>query len=338
MASSEKRTIAIVGATGTQGFSVARTFSGLPQWHVRALTRNTASEKATELSKLGAELVQADLNDQASLETAFAGVHAIFLNTDFWMPYRKILAEGKDPVTSAKEAFEIELNHGKNAAIAATQIPTLERVVYSALGPMKAASGGKYPDSHHWETKASIVDYIQAELPELAKKTSYIYIGAYITNPFLYPKFNEDKKQFFYEIPGGKHLRLPIINTAESTGPFVRTLVEDEDPQTKLMAYDDYRNVGEVAQLFSKALQKEVNVHNVGMQELHEKTGAPLEILGGPAFLSEYSYCAGISQVIEPRQLKNPPSAPTFAEWLSGQDALELIGLKKANRWDGKIQ
>lgn len=50
---------------------------------------------------------------------------------------------------------------------------------------MKAASGGKYPHSNHWETKASIVEYIQAEQPELAKKTSYIYIGAYITNPFL---------------------------------------------------------------------------------------------------------------------------------------------------------
>ena len=338
MASTGKKTIAVVGATGIQGSSVVRTFLTLPNWHVRGLTRNPTSEKATELSSLGVEMVQADLDDKASLETAFSGAHAIFLNTDFWHPYRKLLATGTNPVQSAKQAFELEVNHGKNAATVATRVPTLERFIYSALGPMKAASGGKYPHSNHWETKASIVEYIQAEQPELAKKTSYIYIGAYITNPFLYPTFNEGTKEFFYAIPGGKDLRLPIIDTSRSTGPFVRSLVEDEDPQTKLLAYDDYRTIGDIAEAFSKALGNEVKAYDVEMQELHKRTGVPLEILAGPAFLSEYDYCAGISNVIEPGELKSRPSAPNFVEWLGDHDALELIGLKKSNNWDGKIQ
>ncbi|KAJ6157605.1 hypothetical protein N7470_005197 [Penicillium chermesinum] len=329
--SSEKKIIAVVGATGTQGSSVARTFLSLSNWHVRALTRNPTSDKSTELKSLGAEVVQADLDDKGSLEAAFAGAHAIFLNTDFWQPYRKIIATGADPEASGKQAYEIEVNHGKNAAIVAAGISTLQRFVYSALGPMKAASGGKYPHSRHWETKASIVEYIQAEQPELAKKTSFIYIGAYITNRFLYPKFDAETKEFSYVIPGGKDLRMPIIDTAKSTGPFVRTLIEDEEAGTKLLAYDDYQTTGNVAKTFSRALGKEIKVYNVGMQELHEKTGAPLEVLSGPAFLSEFDYCAGISNVIEPDQLKNRPSAPTFSEWLSGHDVLELIGLKKSN-------
>lgn len=76
---SSKKTIAIVGATGTQGQSVANTFLSLPNWHVRGLTRNTASEKAKALEKAGAEVVAADLNDIESLRRAFAGAHAIFV-------------------------------------------------------------------------------------------------------------------------------------------------------------------------------------------------------------------------------------------------------------------
>ena len=39
----------------------------------RAITRNPDSDKAKALAELGAEVVAADLDDQASLEAAFAG-------------------------------------------------------------------------------------------------------------------------------------------------------------------------------------------------------------------------------------------------------------------------
>jgi hypothetical protein len=52
MPASNKNIIAIVGATGRQGGSVARTFLSAPQssrWQVHCLTRNPASEAAKYL-------------------------------------------------------------------------------------------------------------------------------------------------------------------------------------------------------------------------------------------------------------------------------------------------
>ncbi|KAJ5379907.1 uncharacterized protein N7496_002335 [Penicillium cataractarum] len=337
MTTNPKKIIAVVGATGTQGSSVARTFLSLPGWSVRCLTRDPNSDKATELSKLGAEVVKADMEDKESLQQAFNGVHAIFLNTDFWHPYRKALAAGVDLLTSAKKGYDVEVSHGKNAADVAATIPTLERLIYSALGPMKAASGGKYSLSYHWETKAYIAEYIQAQ-PNLVKKASFIYIGAYITNAFLYPKFQPESGEFVSIIPAKKETMMPIINTAESTGPFVRALVEDEESGTKLLAYDDYLSLQQITDIWSTALGKHVSLISMSMEEMNQKMGIPLEVLHGPAFISEYGYCAGLENVIEPGQLKKRVQHQSFEDWLKEQDIAELLDLKKENRWDGRIQ
>ncbi|KAK9490812.1 hypothetical protein V1508DRAFT_423820 [Lipomyces doorenjongii] len=45
-----KKTIVVIGATGVQGSSVARTFLSLDHWHVRAVTRNPSSAAAQTIS------------------------------------------------------------------------------------------------------------------------------------------------------------------------------------------------------------------------------------------------------------------------------------------------
>jgi hypothetical protein len=65
------KTIVITGATGAQGGGVANILLNTPGWQVRAVTRNIASEKAKDLAARGAEVVQADSNDVASLKSAF---------------------------------------------------------------------------------------------------------------------------------------------------------------------------------------------------------------------------------------------------------------------------
>ena len=75
--------IAVVGATGQQGGSVARTFLS-HNYRVRAITRNPSSSSALALQDLGAEPARADLDDPASLRVAFDGADVIFGVTDFW--------------------------------------------------------------------------------------------------------------------------------------------------------------------------------------------------------------------------------------------------------------
>ncbi|OJJ33322.1 hypothetical protein ASPWEDRAFT_116058 [Aspergillus wentii DTO 134E9] len=59
--------LAVVGATGTQGHSVIDAALKDGKYRIRSITRNPSSEKATALSALGVEVVQADLDDEASL-------------------------------------------------------------------------------------------------------------------------------------------------------------------------------------------------------------------------------------------------------------------------------
>jgi hypothetical protein len=317
MASPDKKIIAVVGATGTQGGSVARTFLSLPGWHVRCLARNPASEAAQALAALGAEVVQADLGDVSSLTRAFENVNSIFLNTDFWTIYMPAVASGKSDEESARLAFDCEFSHGKNAAIAAASVPTLEHLVYSSLGPMERASNGKYK-TYHWKGKSSVVDYIEKEQPQLAKKLSVIYLGAYNTNAFVFPKPDSQTGQYEFVLPLPKEARFPIVDPKEDTGPFVRALIEDETPGTKLLAYSEgsYLDFGSLMEIWSSVTRKQITFTQTTLEELHERTGTTLEILSGAAYLGEFDYCAGVEGVIEPHQLKNKVHTKSFEQWL----------------------
>ena len=63
--------LTVVGATGAQGGSVVDAALKAGVYKVRAITRNTSSEKAKALAARGVEVVKADLNDLASLVGAF---------------------------------------------------------------------------------------------------------------------------------------------------------------------------------------------------------------------------------------------------------------------------
>jgi len=82
----EKRIIAIVGATGAQGGGLARAILADPNggFAVRAITRDVNSDKAQALRRLGAEVVAADVKDVESLKRAFTGAYGAFCVTFFW--------------------------------------------------------------------------------------------------------------------------------------------------------------------------------------------------------------------------------------------------------------
>ena len=104
----DKKIIAVVGATGAQGGGLVRAILAdrNGEFRVRALTRNPDSDKARALAAAGAELVRADLDDQASLERAFAGAHGVFALTNFWEHFspEKELAQAGNQARAAKAA------------------------------------------------------------------------------------------------------------------------------------------------------------------------------------------------------------------------------------------
>jgi uncharacterized protein YbjT (DUF2867 family) len=103
---SEKKVIAVVGATGAQGSGLVRAILSDKDgpFRARALTRHPESEKARELARLGAELVAADVDDIESLKRAFAGAHGAYCVTFFWehMSPEKELSQARTMAQAAK--------------------------------------------------------------------------------------------------------------------------------------------------------------------------------------------------------------------------------------------
>ena len=142
MAASGSRTIVVTGATGLQGGAVARRLLE-DGWQVRGLTRNPASEQARDLRALGAEVVQGDMAEAASLRPVFEGAYGVY--------------SVQNPFIGGPEQ---EIRQGKNVADVAKDVG-VEHLVYGSAG-----TGRKGTAVPSWETKLQIEAHMKAlELP-----------------------------------------------------------------------------------------------------------------------------------------------------------------------------
>jgi uncharacterized protein YbjT (DUF2867 family) len=109
---SDRKIIAVAGATGAQGGGLVRAILADPGsgFAARALTRDVNSDKARELARLGAEVVAADLDNLESLKRAYAGAYGAYCVTFFWAHFspEKERAEARAMAEAAKHA---ELKH-----------------------------------------------------------------------------------------------------------------------------------------------------------------------------------------------------------------------------------
>lgn len=122
-----RRIIAVVGATGQQGGGLARAILDDPEspFALRALTRNPGSAAAQALAARGADVVEADLDDEESMRRAFEGAYGAFVVTNFWAP--------RTPEEeAARTRAQMELDQAAAAARAAKDA-RLKHVVWSTL-------------------------------------------------------------------------------------------------------------------------------------------------------------------------------------------------------------
>jgi uncharacterized protein YbjT (DUF2867 family) len=129
--SNTKALIAVIGATGFQGGGVTRALQASGQFKVRALTRNPAKHP-----QLADEVVLADLNRPETLKPAFAGVHGVFLVTNFGEPGTDEHAQALAAVQAAKRAG-------------------VQHFIWSTLPNVERISHGKF-DVPHFTDKAKI--------------------------------------------------------------------------------------------------------------------------------------------------------------------------------------
>ena len=167
----DKKVIAIVGATGQQGGGLARAILDDPNhgFAVRALTRNPDSDAARRLAAQGAEVVEADITDEASLTKAFDGAYGAFLVTNFW-EHMSPTQEKQDALNMAQAAKAAGLTH----VIWSTLDDTRE---HFPLDDDRMPNIGDYKVPH-FDAKAEADQYfVDAAVPTTFLRTTFYWDG-----------------------------------------------------------------------------------------------------------------------------------------------------------------
>jgi len=170
-----KKVIAVMGATGAQGSGLVKAIMAdkNSEFTARAITRDVNSDKAKALAALGAEVVAADIDDEKSLEKAFAGAYGVYCVTFFWAHFspEKEQANAKNMAQAAKAAgvqhviWSTLEDTRKWVPLSDNRMPTLQ---------------GKYKVPH-FDAKGEINHvFTDAGLPVTFLNTSFYWDNAYM--------------------------------------------------------------------------------------------------------------------------------------------------------------
>ncbi|XP_004705894.1 nmrA-like family domain-containing protein 1 [Echinops telfairi] len=250
----DKKLVVVFGATGAQGGSVARTLLEDGTFTVRVVTRDPGQHAAKALRLQGAEVVQGDQNDQASMELALTGAYATFIVTNYWENLSQ----------------EQEVKQGKLLADLAKRLG-LRYVVYSGLENIQKLTGGKLCVGH-FDGKGQVEEYFRAiGVPMIS-----VRLPCYFENLLSYflPKKAPDGKSYLLSLPMGD---IPMDGMAVADlGPVVLSLLKaPEEYVGQDIGLSTCRHTpAEYAALLSKHLGKAVHDAKTTPEE-YEKLGFP---------------------------------------------------------------
>jgi uncharacterized protein YbjT (DUF2867 family) len=304
----QKKIIAVMGATGSQGGGLVRKIlsKANDEFIARAITRKVNSPKANELAGLGAEIVAADLDDPVSLERAFRGAYGAYCVTFFWEHFspEKELASAIAMARAAKQA-------GVQHVIWSTLEDTRKWVPLDD-NRMPTLSG-KYKVPHFDAKGEANQIFIDLQLPTTFLLTSFYWDN--FINFGMGPKKNPDGTWAF-TIPMGNR-KLPGI-AAEDIGGCAYNIFKSEAKfigKTVGVA-GEHLTGDQMAAGLSKALGREIRYNDIS-PEAYRSLGFPgAEDLGNMfQFNRDFAndFCAA-RDIHFSRSLN--PELQTFEEWL----------------------
>ena len=305
----ERKTIAVVGATGAQGGSLVRAILDDPNggFSARAITQNPDSDKARKLAGMGAEIAAANIDDEDSIARAFQGAYGAYLVTFFWAHFSpdKELAEARNMARAAKAA-------GVDHVIWSTLEDTRRWVPLSDNRMPTLMDRYKVP---HFDAKGES----DKVFTELGVPTTFLLTSFYWDNLISFgmgPKKGPDGKLAFTLPMGDK--RLPGIS-AEDIGKCAYGIFKKGSEYIgKTVGIAGGHLTGtQMAQELGKALGREVR-YNAVTPEQYRGFGFPgAEDLGNMfQFKRDFEdYYCGVRNLDVARALN--PSLQTFGRWLA---------------------
>lgn len=317
---STKKIIAVVGATGAQGGGLVRAILEDPsgEFAVRAITRDVSSEKAKELASLGAEVVAADVDDEASLRRAFEGAYGAYCVTFYWAHFspEKELAQARSMATAARDA-------GVKHVIWSTLEDTRKTVPLSDDRMPTLMEKYKVP---HFDAKGEA----DAIFEQLGVPTTYLLTSFYWDNFIQFgmgPARGEDGK-LAITMPMGE-AKLPGI-AAEDIGRAAFGIFKRGPSMIgkRVGIAGEHLTGAEMASAFTKLLGEEVR-YNAVDPAVYRSFGFPgADDLGNMfQFKRDFNelFC-GARDLNESRALN--PKLQTFAQWLEANRGAIVVPAK----------
>lgn len=306
---SDRKVIAVLGATGAQGGGLVRAILNEPNggFTVRVLTRDVNGAKAQEFGKRGAEILATDIDNPESLNKAFEGAYGAYCVTFFWAHFspEKEMAEAEAMAKAAKAAAVRHViwstleDTRKWVPLGDSRMPTLQ---------------GKYKVPHFDGKGASDHFFTEAGCP-----TTFLLTSFYWDN-FIHfgmgPKKGPDGK-LAITFPMGDKM-LPGI-AAEDIGKCAYGLFKRSDEFIGRTVGISGENLtcAQLASVFTEVLGKEVRYNSVP-PEVYRGFGFPgADDLGNMFQFKrdfEENFCGARSPDFA-RRLN--PALQTFRQWLT---------------------
>ncbi|GKT45793.1 NmrA-like family domain-containing protein 1 [Colletotrichum spaethianum] len=330
-----QKLIAVVGATGNQGGSVARRFLAAG-YRVRALTRNVDSPSAAALAALGSdvELVSADLENVTSLEEAFRGANVIFSVTNYWEPFFRPDCRAKaeeQGISCRRFAYDVEYRQGHNIAdAAATALESLDDngFLVSTLSHAEKCSGGRFKELYHFDAKADVFpNYVNAKYPALAAKMSCIHTGFFYTSYNILPNSYFGKNSdgtFTMAFTTSPDKPIPHFAPASDMGNFTYA-VSQMPPGKAYMAEGTTCTWPQFLETWAKVTGVKADYKQISPEEMIEMTGerdTGIEVAYMFSYSSDPGYDGGMDLLTAADLRKNGIGCPmtTWEEWVKQND------------------
>jgi uncharacterized protein YbjT (DUF2867 family) len=268
--------ILVTGATGNQGGAVARHLLQRGKFKVRAMVRDRNKPAAQALQQAGAELVQADFNDRASLDLAVQGVYGVFSMQDF------------------REGAEVEIRHGRALADAANAAG-IQHFVYSSVGSAERNTG-----IPHFDSKFRVEEYIRSiSLPHTILRPVFFFYNyngmrSMVENGTLLQPLSPDTKlQQLSEEDYGEM----VAEVFERPADFMDRAIEVASVEMTMP---------EVAAALSHVLGKPVNYQQIPFEAFEQQAGEEVTIM--------FRWFENVGYTADFAQLKRDFPAPTDLE------------------------
>jgi len=277
------QTILVTGATGNQGSAAARHLLQRGNFTVRALVRDPNKPAAQALKQAGAELVEGDLNDRASLDRALQGTSGVF------------------SVQGITDGLDVEIRQGK-AITDAAKAAGIQHFVYSSVGSAERNMGVP-----HFDSKFQIEEYIRASgLPYTILRPVFFFFNcnamrSMVENGTLPQPLSPDTKlQQLSEEDYGEM----VAEVFDHAADFLNR-------ETEVASVD--MTMPQIAAAFSQVLGKPIEYQQIPFEAFEQQAGEEMTIM--------YRWFENVGYVADLTELKRDFPKPTdFESYLRDHD------------------